>query len=121
MKNETLLVTGATGLVGSVLCRMAVQQGYKVRALLRDRKDAPILQALGVEHAIGDITDAPSLVRAAEGVDGIVHAAAVVGGTWTTFKPEQFHDANYIGAVNAYEAGAKNKVRRVVAVNTVAI
>lgn len=121
MKNETLLVTGATGLLGSVVCRMAVERGYKVRALLRDKKDAEILEKLGVRHAIGDITDLDSLERAAQGVDAIVHAAAVVGGTWTPFSPQEFHDANYVGAVNAYQAGAKSGVRRIVAVNTVAI
>ena len=69
-----ILVTGATGLSGHFVVRELQRRGYPVRGLAR-ASSAAKLQALGVDVAIGDLTDPDSLRRACDGVDGIVHAA----------------------------------------------
>lgn len=80
MPSGTLLITGATGLVGSHIAERAVAEGYRVRALVRPSSpDKAFLERLGVELALGDLTDAGSLAKAVAGAKWIVHCAAMVG------------------------------------------
>ncbi|MFZ2113165.1 MAG: NAD(P)H-binding protein [Solirubrobacteraceae bacterium] len=70
-----LLLTGATGLVGSALLRRFVVEGHPVRCLVRDpRRLGP--QRVRVQIALGDLTDPPSFRNAMRGVDTVVHLAA---------------------------------------------
>lgn len=69
----TILVTGATGLVGARLLPRLVQAGEDCRALVRAGKDVPA----GVAAVEGDLQDPASLAHAVEGVSAIVHLAAV--------------------------------------------
>lgn len=74
-----MLVTGATGLVGSHVVERACREGWQVRALVRSAQSAQVLQACGAELAIGDLADADSLKRAVMDASVIVHCAAKVG------------------------------------------
>lgn len=107
---KTVLVTGATGSVGSNVCRLAVERGLAVRALVRDPDSAAPLAALGAELVTGDVTDADSMVMAAKGADGIVHCAAQIGGTWSTARPEDFEAVNQQGTFNVLDAAEHNDV-----------
>lgn len=69
----TILVTGATGLVGARLLPRLVEAGVDCRALMRGGKEAPA----GVAAAKGDLSDPASLAEAVEGVSAIIHLAAV--------------------------------------------
>jgi uncharacterized protein YbjT (DUF2867 family) len=70
-----LLLTGATGLVGSALLRRLVADGQPVRCLVRDpRRLGP--QRVRVQIVLGDLTDPPSFRNAMRGVDTVVHLAA---------------------------------------------
>jgi uncharacterized protein YbjT (DUF2867 family) len=70
-----LLLTGATGLVGSALLRRLVADGQQVRCLVRDpRRLGP--QRVRVQIALGDLADPPSFRNAMRGVDTVVHLAA---------------------------------------------
>jgi len=69
----TILVTGATGLVGERLLPRLIQAGADCRALVRPGKRVPY----GVTTIEGDILDPASLVQAVDGVSAIVHLAAV--------------------------------------------
>ncbi len=73
----TVLVTGGSGLVGSHVIAALRAAGRSVRALVREHS-APAVAALGAEPVVGDVTDSDVWPRAAEGVRGIVHAAALV-------------------------------------------
>jgi dihydroflavonol-4-reductase len=121
MSKAELLVTGATGLVGSTLCLAARKAGYRVRALVRSRADTQPLTAAGVELVSGDVTDAASLVKAAKGAQDIVHCAAVIGGTWSKAKPEDFWSVNYEGVVNVLDAAKAAGVRRTVCYSSMAM
>src|SRR5690242_14590629 len=99
MDKGLLLVTGATGLVGSTLCLAARKAGYRVRALARSLADTEPLRKAEVELVSGDVTDRESLLRAAKGVQDIVHCAAVIGGTWSKATPKDFWSVNYDGVV----------------------
>ena len=73
----TVLVTGGSGLVGSHVIAALRATGRSVRALVREHS-APAVAALGAEPVVGDVTDGDIWPRAADGVRGIVHAAALV-------------------------------------------
>jgi uncharacterized protein YbjT (DUF2867 family) len=69
-----ILVTGATGHVGSHLVRLLAAQGHAVRALVRDPVAARFPE--GVDIAVGNLDDAPSVERAVDGMEVIFHMQA---------------------------------------------
>ena len=75
-----ILVTGATGFVGSVLVRQLLAEGAAVRILRRETSGLDLLgdAAHRVEHAVGDVTDADAVYRAVENVEVVYHVAAAV-------------------------------------------
>jgi nucleoside-diphosphate-sugar epimerase len=72
-----VLVTGATGFTGGHLARELRRRGRHVVALVRDASKAQALTQEGIELATGDLTDAASLRRAAQGCAVVYHIAAV--------------------------------------------
>lgn len=77
--NDVILVTGATGLVGSHFAEQARQRGLKVRALCRAGAAIELLNEWGVEIVEGDLGNTESLKKACDGATVIVHCAAKVG------------------------------------------
>ena len=76
---HTVLVTGATGFVGSHVAEALVRRGDTVRALVRAGADTAFLEMLGVAIVRGDLTEPESLKSAVEGIDVVVHCGAKVG------------------------------------------
>ena len=72
-----LLLTGATGLVGSALLPRLVARGEQVRCLVRDPRRLGA-QRVRVQIALGDLTDPPSFRNAVRGVQTVVHLAATI-------------------------------------------
>lgn len=96
----TILVTGATGLVGTRLVRRLVDAGIDTRALVRAGKTAPA----GVTTMEGDLFEPDTLVAAVEGVDAVVHLAAVL----RTPDPADITRANVQGTTNLIAAVAEH-------------
>ncbi len=71
-----ILVTGATGRVGSRLAKRLARRGHHVYALVRDRARAAHLLEDGVELIEGDLLKPDSLAAAVRPVEAIVHCAA---------------------------------------------
>jgi dihydroflavonol-4-reductase len=88
-----VLVTGATGLVGSAVARELASRGHAVRALVRATSDLGALDGVGAEIARGDALDPEAVARALAGCDAVVHTAGLV-----SFRPE---DRGRVEAVNA--------------------
>lgn len=112
-----VLVTGATGQVGSHVVARMLADGWQVRALVRDPSRAGALATQGVQLESGDVLDPVSFARAARGCSVIVHAAAVITprGGWEVFRRVNLDGtAAAIGA--AERAGA-----RLVQVSSVAV
>ena len=78
---KTVLITGATGMIGANICERLIDQGDRVRAIARkpDAPDAIALRAMGVDVVAGDIVDLDSVQQATDGVDGVIHTAALRG------------------------------------------
>jgi uncharacterized protein YbjT (DUF2867 family) len=72
-----ILLTGATGTVGSALLRRLTADGRPVRALVRDQRRLGE-QRVRVQIALGDLADPPSFRNALRGVDTVVHLAASI-------------------------------------------
>ncbi len=113
-----VLVTGATGLVGSAVARELVSAGHDVRVLARPKSDLSNLAGLPVAIARGDVLDGPSVRAAAEGCDGLVHVAGLVG-----FRPgmrERLLAVNTTGVAVTLEAARQAGVRRAVVTSSIA-
>ena len=99
---KTILVTGATGCLGSNLVNALLSRDYHVRAFRRERSSLLALNGLDVEHFIGDVCDTSSLRRAMEGCDTVFHAAALVS-FWSKKYQEQY-ETNVQGTRNVVDA-----------------
>ncbi|MCY7352488.1 MAG: NAD-dependent epimerase/dehydratase family protein [Cytophagaceae bacterium] len=115
-----ILLTGATGLVGSFTARRLLEANQKVRALVRPDSDRHLLAdvAQQIEWLEGDILDVLSLERAMEGVSQVVHAAAIV-----SFVPRDrrsMHKINVEGTTNVVNACLQTGVRKLLFVSSVA-
>ena len=111
---KSILVTGATGLVGSNLCPLAVEQGYRVHALVRSQADTGPLLAAGAQLVQGDVTDPASLDRAMLGMDFVIHCAAQIGGSWSKATPQDFEQINQRGSINVLAAAERSGIQRTV-------
>ena len=78
LREKPVVVTGASGLVGTRLCVELVKTGWKVRAIVRDTaKAAHRLGHLNLEMRVGDIRDPESMRAAMKDAGSLVHLAAV--------------------------------------------
>jgi len=109
-----ILVTGATGKVGSRLAKRLAERGHDIRALVRDRARAADLLGDGIELAPGDLLDAASLAAAVQGVDAVVHCAAFFRGA----TAEQAHQINDLGTQHLANAARDASVKRFVFTST---
>jgi uncharacterized protein YbjT (DUF2867 family) len=90
-RNKLVVVTGASGLVGTHVCGELVRGGWKIRALVRDvRKAAQRLGNLPIEIRVADIRNADSMRSALAGAASIVHLAAIA----IEKKGETYADTN---------------------------
>lgn len=114
--NNFILVTGASGLVGSHLVEALVQQGKMVKALYR--KIIP--QFNGAQKAVwvqGDITDILSLEEAMQDVKQVYHCAAIV-----SFNPKEkkaLNDTNIEGTANVVNACLNTSIEKLLFVSSV--
>ena len=116
MAQRIVLVTGATGCVGSHVVEALAAPGDKVRALVRDlRGPFPWAPSLNVEVFQGDLTQPEALRAAGTGVDQVVHCAAKVG-DWGPL--EEYREANVEGLRHLLEASNGPSLKRFVHVSS---
>jgi len=123
-KNEErplVLVTGATGAVGPRVVEALCASDYRVRTLSID--SAPIgAWPDHVETGIGDVTDGPAVRAAMQGVDSVIHLAALlhIVNPPPALK-EKYERINVGGTSTVMEAALQSGVRRVVLFSTIAV
>lgn len=119
MNHQTkVFITGATGLIGSHLTRRFIEEGFQVRALVRDPGKAGWLKDIGAEIIKGDITDAESLIPAVEGCQHVFHGAAWVS---ERGKKEEIWKANVQGTQNMVNAAVAARVQRFIHISSCAV
>lgn len=113
---ETILVTGGAGYIGSVLCQKLLGLGYHVRILDTLLFGIEPIQTLlphqNVELIMGDIRHIETLERTVFGVDRIVHLAAVVGDPACALKPTMAITSNYFGTKTLIEIAKSYRVKQ---------
>ncbi len=124
-KDRTVLVTGGTGSFGKAFARVLLSE-YPIRKLIvfsRDELKQHEMRTGGFDdprlrYFIGDVRDAQRLRRAVEGVDILVHAAALKQVPACEYNPIEAIMTNVMGARNVIEAALDMDVNRVMALST---
>lgn len=117
----TVLVTGATGFVGSHTTRALLDAGHRVRAFVRspEKAERVLGQHEGLEVAQGDIGDANSVRDALRGCNAVIHSAAIVA-VGIAGNPEELLEANVAGVRNVIGAAIDAGIPRIVHVSSLA-
>jgi nucleoside-diphosphate-sugar epimerase len=110
-----ILITGATGKVGSRFVPRMLAKGYDVSILARDAAKASALAKLGAKVVIGDLFSPDTLPPAVEGIDAVIHLAAL----FRTFTDnEGIIKTNYAGTVALANAAIAAGVKRFIFAST---
>jgi nucleoside-diphosphate-sugar epimerase len=102
-----VLVTGATGFIGSHLVEALVQRGTQVRCLVRDNEHLGWAKDLPVAFVVGNCQEKHSLKQAVKDIDQVFHLA----GATTAVKEKTYFDVNALGTENLVKACIENNTR----------
>lgn len=126
--NSSILITGSTGSFGKAFISETLRRFPEIQRLVvysRDELKQWELQQLYPERQypqlrffIGDVRDRFRLLRALEGIDTVVHAAALKQVPAAEYNPIEFINTNVLGAENVVQACLDTHVKRVVALST---
>ena len=128
LNNKSLLITGGTGSFGKAFVKTVLARYPQVRRLVVFSRDElkqfemaqvfPEAQYRAIRYFIGDIRDQDRLRRALEGIDIVVHAAALKQVPAAEYNPFECIKTNVLGAQNLIEACLDTAVHRVVTLST---
>ena len=125
LRNKTVLITGGTGSFGKACVKRLLEKHkpHRIRVFSRDElKQWNMQRYYGdnpkIRFLIGDVRDADRVRRASEGVDIIIHAAALKQVPACEYNPMEAVKTNVGGAMNVIDAALDNNVPRVIALST---
>ncbi len=128
LNNKSILITGGTGSFGKAFVKTVLERFPEVRRLVVFSRDElkqfemaqvfPENRHRAIRYFIGDIRDQDRLRRALEGIDIVVHAAALKQVPAAEYNPFECIKTNVLGAQNLIEACLDTSVHRVVALST---
>lgn len=128
LKGKSILITGGTGSLGKALTTHILNKYPEVRRLIVFSRDEQKQFQMAQEYSdkdfpqiryfIGDVRDRERLERALQGVDYVIHAAAMKHVHIAEYNPDECIKTNIGGAENVVEACLKTGVTRVVALST---
>lgn len=127
LKNSSILVTGATGSFGRKFITIVLERFSPKRLVIFSRdelKQFEMQQVLSpakhpcLRYFLGDVRDVDRLKRAMEGIDTVVHAAALKQVPAAEYNPFECIKTNVLGAQNVVEAALNGNVKRVVSLST---
>lgn len=107
-----VLLTDASGMLGSCLAARLLESGFSVRALLDPADDAPSLGGLAVERAPGRVLDPESVQAALEGAQAVFHCASA--GRYWPLRPDALHAGNVEGTRNLLVAMSRAGIDKLV-------
>src|SRR5690606_38690799 len=128
LNNKSVLITGGTGSFGKMFTKLIFQKYPQVRRLVilsRDEQkhyqmaqEYPEKEYPGIRFFIGDVRDESRLISAFEGIDIVIHAAAMKHVPLAEYNPMECVKTNILGAENVINAALKTGVKNVVALST---
>jgi len=110
-----ILITGATGKVGSKFVSRILAKGYHVRILVRDAAKVSIFIELGAEIVVGDLSNTDTLPGAVKDIDAVIHMAAYYS---TTNDNEGVVKVNQTGTMALAKASIAAGVKRFIFLST---
>ena len=125
--NSTILITGGTGSFGKYFIKTIIEKYNPKKIVIFSRDELkqwdmqlmwPSTNKLPIRYFIGDVRDKERLIRAMEGVDIVIHSAALKQVPSAEYNPFEVIKTNVIGAQNVIDAAIQNKVKRVIALST---
>lgn len=111
-----ILVTGASGFIGSGLVSELEAQGHDVSALMRPTASGEYLKGVKFTRLAGDLLDQDSLARACEGIEAVIHLAGLTAAK----NREEFFKYNAEGTKNLAHAASKAGVKKFVYISSLA-
>ena len=128
LNEKSILITGGTGSLGQQLTKTILERWPKVKRLVilsRDEQkqfqmnqEFPENKYIAMRYFIGDIRDYDRLVRAFEGIEYVIHAAAMKHVHIAEYNPMECVKTNVLGAENVINAALATGVKNVVALST---
>jgi len=124
---KSILITGATGSFGQKFSKYLLKNYKPSRVIIFSRDELkqsqmsedPVFSSnSAIRFFIGDVRDAKRMMQATEGVDFIVHAAALKQVPAAEYNPMETIKTNIYGAENVIEAALRNNVSKVIALST---
>ena len=122
LQNKSILVTGGTGSFGKAFVSHLLRSSIKIKKLIvfsRDelkqdqmRSEFPENKFRSLRYFLGDVRDYQRLIRALDGVDIIIHAAALKQVPVAEYNPIEFIKTNVLGAQNIIEASIEKKLKK---------
>jgi dTDP-L-rhamnose 4-epimerase len=125
--NQTVLITGGAGFIGSHVARALLNRGYRVRVLdslidqVHGGSTHPALLPRDAELMIGDVMDEGALAKALKGVDRVVHLAAEVGVGQSMYQIDRYVAVNDLGTAKLFQKLIERPVERVVVASSMSI
>jgi UDP-N-acetylglucosamine 4,6-dehydratase/5-epimerase len=123
--NKVVLVTGGTGSFGKKFIKMMLNEYHPAKVIVfsRDELKQHDMRAAGFDHPclryfIGDVRDQPRLRRAFDGVDIVVHTAALKQVPACEYNPMEAVKTNILGSSNVIDAALDAGVEKVLALST---
>ena len=128
LKHKSILITGGTGSLGKKLTEILLRDHPEIERLVIYSRDElkqyemacvyPEDRYPQIRYFIGDVRDAARLKRAMEGIDTVIHAAALKQVPTAEYNPFEAVKTNVLGAQNVIDAAMDSGVRSVVALST---
>ncbi len=127
LNNKSILITGGTGSFGKKMLQIVLAEFKPKRLIIFSRDELKQFEMTQkwslskypcLEYVLGDVRDKERLMRVFEGVDYVVHAAALKQVPAAERNPEEYIKTNVIGAMNIIDAAIANNVEKVVALST---
>ena len=128
LNNKSVLITGGTGSFGKMFTKLIFQKFPQVRRLVILSRDEQKHYQMALEYPenkypairffIGDVRDESRLISAFEGIDVVIHAAAMKHVHIAEYNPMECVKTNVLGAENVINAALKCGVKKVVALST---
>lgn len=127
-EGKSILITGGTGSLGMALTKYILNTYPKIHRLIIFSRDEqkqfnmsrifPVSQYSSIRYFIGDVRDYERLIRAFNGVDYVIHAAAMKHVPIAEYNPDECVKTNVNGAQNVIRASLESSVSSVVALST---
>ncbi|MEG1642977.1 MAG: SDR family NAD(P)-dependent oxidoreductase, partial [Bacteroidales bacterium] len=128
LNNKSILITGGTGSFGKKFVETIFRDYPDVKRVVVYSRDElkqfelkqkyPAKQYPQLRFFIGDVRDSERLKRACEGIDVIIHAAAIKQVDTAEYNPDECIKTNINGAQNVIDAALKCGIKHVVALST---